>query len=462
MEMITGNLASKIPLKYVLEYRIVPLEEEEQSIKVGAYKRNIVILKESLEFILNKRIQFIFMEEEAVERIIRIYYDHKTFLSGISKGQYDSEEGQKLPIVELCDYIIEKGIKDGVSDIHIEPKKEELLIKHRINGSLILVNVIEGVYSDGILRRFKALANMNIAERRVPQDGKLLYSYENKSINIRLGTMPVIYGEKLVMRFLFTQEKVKGLDDLSFQREQLKSIQNMLRHKNGIILITGPTGSGKTTTLYSIIEELKRDDINICTVEDPVEKIIEEINQTNINNKAGITFSIGLRSLLRQDPDVIMIGEIRDEETASTAVRAALTGHLVLSTLHTNTAFSAISRLEDMGIKEYLLKDAVLGIISQRLVRTLCDKCKTQNMDTAIYEAVGCENCNYTGYKGRIIISEVVYLPELFSYDEPLSFHNIKSKHSKRYGEQMDEDLKRLFNKGLIDSIEYKKYYIEN
>ncbi|WP_426349453.1 GspE/PulE family protein [Alloiococcus sp. CFN-8] len=461
MVIITQNLASKIPLKYVLEYRIIPLEEEDKSIKIGAYQKDIVALKESLEFILDKKIQLIFMEEDTIERMIKIYYEHREFLAAIKKDLHERQESDKLPIAELCGYIIEKGIKGGVSDIHIEPKKGELLIKHRINGSLILVNVLEETYTDWILRRFKALANMNIAERRVPQDGKLLYSYENITVNIRLGTMPVIYGEKLVMRLLFSQEKVKGLDKLSFQREQLNSIVNMLRHKNGIILITGPTGSGKTTTLYSIIEELKRDDINICTVEDPVEIVIEGINQTNINNKAGITFSLGLRSLLRQDPDVIMVGEIRDEETASTAVRAALTGHLVLSTLHTNTAFSAISRLEDMGIREYLLKDAVLGIISQRLVKKLCVKCKVKkgNMDT--YEAVGCECCNYTGYKGRLIISEAVYLPELFSYGESLSFNNIKNKHREKYGEQMDEDLNRLFKDGLIDEIEYKKYYFE-
>uniref|UniRef100_UPI00058C1CB4 GspE/PulE family protein n=1 Tax=Clostridium polynesiense TaxID=1325933 RepID=UPI00058C1CB4 len=250
-------------------------------------------------------------------------------------------------------------------------------------------------------------------------------------------------------------------ENIYFQNYQRLNIEKMIKHSHGIILITGPTGSGKSTTLYSLINKLNKEDVNISTVEDPVEINIQSVNQTNVNEKAGITFSRGLRSLLRQDPDIIMIGEIRDEETAQIAIRAAITGHLVLSTIHTNTAFGVITRLKDMKVENYLLKDALIGVISQRLLKKLCDKCKVRKINSKYFTAVGCKECNYTGYKGRILISETIYFPEFYKINEDMDFFKINEIHKNKYGNMFSKDVNSLLNQGILDYIQGSNYINE-
>ncbi len=455
--MIKRDLASKLPLDYVLKYKILPMKEYEEVVEFAcSSSHEETLLIQSLEFIFGKKVIFSLMNIEKLERVIGIYYGYDIFLEGRTDIKLSEH-----PTISLYHFLINNAIESNASDIHIEPKKDGVLIRYRINGSLVLANYLEEKYYKGLIQRLKALGGMNIAEKRIPQDGKLQYEYKNRNMNVRISTIPVYHGEKMVMRLLNAEEKVIDFEALAFQEHQKELILKMMCHNHGIILVTGPTGSGKSSTLYSIINRLKREDINISTVEDPVEILIEGINQTNINNKAGLTFSLGLRSLLRQDPDIIMIGEIRDEETAKTAIRAAVTGHLVLSTLHTNDVFSVLTRLQDMGIEDYLVKDALIGSISQRLIKCLCIKCREKIDKTGYYAAIGCKACNYTGYSGRIIISEALYFPEFYSLENNNGADVIRRRYREKYGNQMLANLISFYKKGVIDYKEFMLYKVE-
>jgi type IV pilus assembly protein PilB len=309
------------------------------------------------------------------------------------------------------------------SDIHLEPFEHEIRIRYRIDGKLQTVNTL-GIESLGpLVTRIKILAGLNIAEKRIPQDGRIMVNVDGKEIDLRVSVLPVVNGEKIVIRILNTGGAILSKNQLGMSEDNIKRLDRIIANPHGIILVTGPTGSGKSTSLYSILRELNSSSINIITVEDPVEFTMNGINQVSVNEKAGLTFASGLRSILRQDPDVVMIGEIRDEETAEIATRAAITGHLVLSTLHTNDAPSSIVRLVDMGIKPYLVSTSVVGVMAQRLVRKICTNCK-EEYEASIYEkellgqdvdkpfilhnGKGCGYCNETGYSGRIGIYEIM------------------------------------------------------
>jgi type IV pilus assembly protein PilB len=325
------------------------------------------------------------------------------------------------PVVRLINSLIRQALKMGASDIHIEPLEDRLRVRVRVDGELQEILTPSKHTQSAIVTRVKIISGMNIAEKRLPQDGRIELKIDNSEIDLRISVLPTVYGEKIVMRLLDRGNFLKSKMELGFTEHNLETFDSILNSPNGVILVTGPTGSGKTTTLYAALNELNTMNKNIITVEDPVEYKIEGINQVQVNTKAGLLFSTGLRSILRQDPDIIMVGEIRDEDTAEIAVRAAITGHLVISTLHTNDAPSTIMRLQDMGIKPFLIAASIRGIVAQRLVKRICSNCKTAHEatdvekdlleaegDVTIYKGRGCPKCFYTGYSGRIAIHEVL------------------------------------------------------
>ena len=334
-----------------------------------------------------------------------------------------NEDVSNEPIVQLVNKIIEQAARQRSSDIHIEALEDRVRVRFRIDGVLKKAMEYDIDLLSAIVARIKIIGGMDISEKRKPQDGRITSVVDSVEYDIRVSVLPTVYGEKIVMRL--TQKKALNRDkkDLGLAPDELIQFDRILQHPHGIILVTGPTGSGKSTTLYTALSELNTEDVNIITVEDPVEANVDGINQVQVNNKAGMTFANALRSILRQDPDIIMIGEIRDNETAEIAVKASITGHLVVSTLHTNSSASTITRLEDMGIEPYLIADSVVGVIAQRLVRRLCPKCKKSHIadsaelealgmkpgsEAVIYEPVGCHMCNSTGYHGRFGVYEIL------------------------------------------------------
>ncbi|MBX7151307.1 type II secretion system ATPase GspE [bacterium] len=333
------------------------------------------------------------------------------------------EAAQLTPIIRLSNLIISAAVKEGASDIHIEPEEKKVLVRFRVDGVMKESFVLEKNLQSALLSRFKIMSGLDIAEKRLPQDGRFQTRIGNRTIDFRISSFPTINGENIVMRILDKSSVTMSLSQLGFDKNTQIFFEELIRRPNGIILVTGPTGSGKTTTLYSALSTINSVDKNIITVEDPIEYRLELIRQCQINSKIGLTFAAGLRSILRQDPDVIMVGEIRDKETAHIAIESALTGHLVFSTLHTNDAPSAINRLTDMGIEPFLTSSALAGVLAQRLVRKLCPKCKTvfhPDSDTlkslnirvspnySFYAPKGCPHCNNKGYKGRLAIYELL------------------------------------------------------
>ncbi len=330
-----------------------------------------------------------------------------------------------VSVIKFCDMILVNAVNIGASDIHIEPFSKTVIIRVRIDGKLKKIDEISPEAYSAVLARFKIMSQLNIAERRIPQDGKISLEIENNSYDFRVSTIPTIHGEKIVIRIYSRNFTSSDISALGFSKKQNDLVLDMITRPHGIILLTGPTGSGKSTTLYTFLRFLAKEDTNIMTVEDPVENEIMGINQVQVNPKANLTFAAALRSFLRQDPNVIMVGEIRDEETAQIATRAAITGHLVLSSVHTNDAAGVITRLVNMGIPKYLVADSLIGAISQRLVRKLCLKCKASKTTTKaemellgidspvkIFEPVGCEHCNHTGYSGRVAVFEIMLLTD--------------------------------------------------
>lgn len=342
-------------------------------------------------------------------------------LSAINNEVFD-EQIDNAPIVKLVNSIVERAIRDGASDIHIEPGANGVLVRIRIDGVLQELLTVPSNAHKAMIARIKIMANLNIAEKRVPQDGRFATTILGKSIDLRISILPSVYGEKCVMRLLDRSDFLRPMDEIGFTPENIGIFKEIIHNPHGIILVCGPTGSGKSTTLYTVLNELNDVKVNITTVEDPVEFLMDGITQVQVNEKAGMTFASGFRSILRQDPDIIMIGEMRDSETIDIAVRAAITGHLVFSTIHTNDSVSAITRLVDMGVPSYMISTALVGVIAQRLVRLLCPHCKEKHIltpeemlelnrqfpeGTEVYKPKGCEACNYTGYRGRTAVHEI-------------------------------------------------------
>jgi general secretion pathway protein E len=355
-------------------------------------------------------------EEDEVEEDISL-----TDFLRTSSDILTSEES--APIIKFVNALFYQAVKKRASDIHIDVQEKKGEVKFRIDGMLTKNVDLDKKVVNLIIRRIKVISNLDISEKRIPQDGRTQIKIAGEVLDIRVSVLPTFYGERVVMRLLMQSSQIPKIDELGFDNRLIEDIKKLLKSSHGIILVTGPTGSGKSTSLHSFLREVATPEKNIITVEDPVEYKSDKITQVQVNEKVGLTFPVALRSILRQDPDVIMVGEMRDEETASIAIRSALTGHLVFSTLHTNSAVATISRLLDMQIKPFLISSSILGILAQRLVRILCPYCKQEDIlakeysndynlpkNSKIYKAVGCEKCNYTGYIGRRSVGELLII----------------------------------------------------
>jgi general secretion pathway protein E len=350
-------------------------------------------------------------------------FDLQTFAGSISATEDLLSGSNDTPIIKLINGVISQAIKARASDIHFEPYEDRIVVRFRVDGILREVLSQDSKISSVLISRIKIISGLDISERRLPQDGRVSLSLGDKSIDVRVSTLPSSYGERVVLRLLDKQSAQINIEDLGLPPKILSNYKSSLKNPEGIILFTGPTGSGKTTTLYAGLRHLSDSSQNILTVEDPIEYTLRGIGQTQVNSKTGYTFAKGLRAILRQDPDVVMVGEMRDVETAQIGIQASLTGHLVLSTVHTNSAIAAITRLRDMGIESFLLASSLRTIISQRLVRRLCLECKKEevaspqvqkifNLDSSqkVSNSTGCSSCSHTGYQGRIAIAECIQI----------------------------------------------------
>ena len=407
------------------------------------------------------------MEEKLVTNNGEIKNDKATLSSSTNFNEFASNSKKIInfettPIVDIVNYILVSASKKNASDIHFDPAENHMKVRFRIDGKLDTFTIVPNTAKQNLVARLKIMAGMNITETRLPQDGAIRTVIEGLSLDMRVSSLPTKRGEKVVIRIMDYSMSLKGLESLCFNDINYKKVLKMISEPNGIILVTGATGSGKSTTVYSLLQRLNQPDTNLITVEDPVEMELEGMNQVQVNSEIGLTFANVLRSILRQDPNVIMIGEIRDSETAQIAVRASITGHLVLSTIHTNNSLSTIERLLDMDVERYLLASALEGIISQKLARKLCDKCKklrdATNYEknlfrtilglevTQIYEPIGCPECSF-GFKGRVALHEVL----LINQDIRDAISNNVSK----------EDLRNLvYNKEVITMIQDGFYKI--
>lgn len=417
------------------KYNVIPRNEDENNIfLLGSNVKQDEI--KYMKFFFKKNIVYEEISEENFKEI-------KSMILGMEEGN-------------LEDNIIFKGIKDNASDIHFEPQTDWVNIRYRINGTLVLVyKISREEYLKAVLK-IKLMCGMDIAEKRRPQDGKSFIEYNDKKYDLRVSIIPLINGEKIVIRILYCDNFNYTLESLGFTEDKADKIRKMISAKNGIVIVCGPTGSGKSSTLYTILKELDAEKLNITTLEDPVEVQMMNINQMNLNKKIDMTFANGLRSILRQDPDVIMIGEIRDEETAEMAIRASVTGHKVYTTIHCKSPEEVFIRLENMGIKPYMIKESLVGIISQRLIKILCSNCKSLDdkntfRNTKIYKKCGCEACRFTGYEGRQAVGSVCLYNYRTNNDNNAFTDNLSNK-------SMKEDVENLLVNGKISYEDYIEF----
>jgi len=403
---------------------IQPLDDlirilEPYDFKLVLSTKNAILFAINISYDLNR---------DSAEQLVQdMEEDSSAIISEIEEKSDLLDDISDAPIIKLANHIISQSVKARASDIHMEPYQDSFKVRYRVDGILYDLLSPPRWVQPALISRIKVMAKMNIAEKRLPQDGRLDVKIGNKEIDVRVSTIPTSFGERVVLRLLDKSGSLISLSDLGLGSDKLDLLENLVRSPNGIILVTGPTGSGKTTTLYAILSSINIPDINIITIEDPVEYQIKGISQIQVNPKINLTFANGLRSIVRQDPDVILVGEIRDRETAEIAVQSALTGHLVFSTLHTNDSASAITRLVDIGVEPFLISSSVLAVVAQRLIRVLCRDCEQpytpdhttlerigitadQFQETTVYRADGCENCFHTGYKGRTGIFEIMLL----------------------------------------------------
>ncbi len=402
-----------------------PLDDLARMIGFSAY--NLVLSTKNAIF---SAINLLFdMSQGTAEQLVQnMEEDGSTIISEIEDTADLLEDTSDAPIIKLVNHIISQSIKARASDIHIEPYQDSFKVRYRVDGILYDLLTPPKWIQASLISRIKVMSKLNIAEKRLPQDGRLEVKIGSQNVDVRVSTLPTTFGERVVMRLLNKSEEVLNLKELGLSPEDHRLFNQLVTQPNGIILVTGPTGSGKTTTLYSVLASIIKPDINIITIEDPVEYQLKGISQIQVNPKIDLTFARGLRAIVRQDPDVILIGEIRDKETATIAVQSALTGHLVFSTLHTNDSAGAITRLVDIGVEPFLISSSVVAVIAQRLVRVLCDHCKEaytpgviiesigisreQLKNHTLYQAKGCEKCFNTGYRGRFGIFEIMHLDE--------------------------------------------------
>lgn len=441
---IPEDIISMFDVDLLKKYRAMPVMYDERNvnvIRVAMADPMDMLALDDLSMVTNRLIDPMVATPREILLAIDKYYGNAEALKAASSYEQEREDlfredemdsminddVNSSPIVQLVNGMLEQAVRQRASDIHIEALEKKVRVRYRIDGALYERITYNIKLLPAIVARLKITGGMDISEKRKPQDGRITTYVDGKEYDIRVSILPTVFGEKVVMRITNKNALTKDKSELGFGEHDLKLFNHILKNPHGIILVTGPTGSGKSTTLYTALSELNTEDVNIITVEDPVEANVAGINQVQTNMKAGLTFASALRSILRQDPDIIMIGEIRDNETAGIAVQASITGHLVVSTLHTNSAASTITRLADMGIPHYMIADSTVGIIAQRLVRRLCPRCKRAKSATkdelellcfepdaevTVYEPVGCSNCDNNGYKGRIGVYEIMEINE--------------------------------------------------
>jgi general secretion pathway protein E len=495
--LIPEELIDTVPINFARQNRVLPLTQTDESVRVAVADPLDPFPLDDLRILLGKTIIPVAVSEETIVDAINRVYERKdeTALAEAKEGEEVEElvdlidMTDEAPVIRWVNNLFYTAVKERASDIHIEPTEDKVIVRYRVDGRLIPRKEANRGFLSSIVSRVKIEAGLNIAEKRLPQDGRITKKIAGKVVDVRVSTIPTAKGERVVMRLLDKEQVLLDLIDLGFARKELDQLEHLIRRPNGIILVTGPTGSGKTTTLYGCLNTINTPEKNILTAEDPVEYELRGIGQMQVQPKIGLSFASGLRSFLRQDPDVIMVGEIRDHETAEIAIHASLTGHLVLSTLHTNDAPSAITRLVDMDVKAYQISSSVLAVLAQRLVRKLCDQCKTPYSPTAqdlrelgidaaiaqeklvelqklaattvigrsnpttlpdpvgsgpgkltFYHHNGCEACSNTGYRGRIGIFELMII------DEPVRreiLNNSDAKTIQRVAQQQGMRLLR-------------------
>ncbi|MEI8350185.1 MAG: type II secretion system ATPase GspE [Candidatus Omnitrophota bacterium] len=471
--IIDSELVKLIPENIAKKYKVVPLFMIGQSLTVAMVNpQDIVALDQVRKVSKKDSIDPVLTTEKGIQRILDYYYVVGGSISEIVKSietkKVGTEEEKDLseiveeaPVIKLVNMMFMQAVKDRASDIHVEPEHGASRVRNRIDGIMHEAYTFPKHLHRAIASRIKLLSGMDIAESRKPQDGRIRLKVQNKDLDVRVSTFPTIHGENVVMRLLDKSAVVLGLEDLGFDKDELTIFDKLIRHPNGIILVTGPTGSGKTTTLYSTLSTISTMEKNIITIEDPVEYELPLIRQTQVNPRAGITFADGLRAILRQDPDIIMVGEIRDKETAEIAIQASLTGHLVLSTLHTNDAPSSLARLIDMGVEPFLISSSVIGILAQRLVRKICEKCKEKYSPDAsvlkdlgmapkqeLYRGKGCPECKNTGYRGRIGVYEMLLINDAIR-----EMINNKASADQIMNKAVESGMKALYKDGLEKAI---------
>jgi general secretion pathway protein E len=449
-DAVPAELAAKIPIHFAKQARVLPLGVLGEAVRVAVADPLDTATQDSVAMLLGAPVAPEVASPQAVVDAINAVYDraadeHDKLMEDLETEDLESvaheleeptdllDTDEEAPIIRLVNSLLFRAVKERASDIHINPEEKGITVRYRIDGVLREVIRPPKRFQASISSRIKIMGGLNIAEKRLPQDGRIRIKIAGKDVDIRLSTVPTSYGERIVMRLLDKSSVVLDLGELGFEDWQLKIMDGLITRSHGIVLVTGPTGSGKTTTLYAGLAKINSPDLNILTIEDPVEIPLEGIGQVQVNPKIELTFANGLRSFLRQDPDVIMVGEIRDLETAEIAIQASLTGHLVLSTVHTNDAAGAITRLVDMGVQPFLVASSLVGVLAQRLVRVLCPLCKKPYVPTReereqagltdailaragnpahLYKAVGCPACNQTGYQGRTGIYELMMVDD--------------------------------------------------
>ena len=485
------ELAKFVPRSIAKKYCVVPVKLVKDELYVAMSDPLNFVAQEEIKAASHKQVVPMIATRRATESAINTLYGNEGAARAIEEMKREAGDSQtdiipaqmaqtadnaanEAPTIRFVNSVIERAIAERASDIHLEPQEGEMVVRMRIDGALRRVFTVPSNLQATVISRLKIMGGMNISERKIPQDGRAMYSAKGKDIDLRINSMPTVHGEKMVLRLLDKSAGSVSRQSIGLEGEDLEKYEALLKNTSGVILIVGPTGSGKSTTMCAMLRQLCSEETNIMTLEDPVEYDIPGVNQCQINEKTGMTFAAGLRAILRQDPDIISVGEIRDGETAQIAVRAAITGHLVLSTLHTNDAVSVIDRLEDIGVEPYLISSALRGVISQRLVRKICPHCKKaykphaeelemlgmpEDSDAVFYRGEGCQECFHTGTRGRRAVFEILTLNSHLRrmVSNKADSETVKETALREGFVTMKENCRRLVLRGEINAAEAAK-----
>ena len=485
------ELAKFVPRSIAKKYCVVPVKLVKDELYVAMSDPLNFVAQEEIKAASHKQVVPMIATRRATESAINTLYGNEGAARAIEEMKREAGDSQtdiipaqmvqtadnaanEAPTIRFVNSVIERAIAERASDIHMEPQEGEMVVRMRIDGALRRVFTVPSNLQATVISRLKIMGGMNISERKIPQDGRAMYSAKGKDIDLRINSMPTVHGEKMVLRLLDKSAGSVSRQSIGLEGEDLEKYEALLKNTSGVILIVGPTGSGKSTTMCAMLRQLCSEETNIMTLEDPVEYDIPGVNQCQINEKTGMTFAAGLRAILRQDPDIISVGEIRDGETAQIAVRAAITGHLVLSTLHTNDAVSVIDRLEDIGVEPYLISSALRGVISQRLVRKICPHCKKaykphaeelemlgmpEDSDAVFYRGEGCQECFHTGTRGRRAVFEILTLNSHLRrmVSNKADSETVKETALREGFVTMKENCRRLVLRGEISAAEAAK-----